>query len=59
MKSFKYLQFTSQKNAYLKNVSTNLAYVSMLQCKIHSPFKQEVICWKTSSEQGMVRPPIG
>jgi len=35
-------------------------YVNLLQyCELYSPFKREVMCWKTSSVQGMVRPPIG
>lgn len=41
----------------VQNVSTNLCLSSTVQ--IYSLFKREVIFWKTSSLQGIVRPPMG
>ena len=34
-------------------------YVSLLRYEIYSPVKREVMFWKTSSLQGIVRPPMG
>ena len=38
---------------------SSLIYVSLLLCEIYCQFKQQVIRWKTSSLQGIVRPPMG
>ena len=54
---FASLQF--DKMPSLQKKISLLNYVSLFWCQIHSPFKQEVMFWKTSSPQGMVRPPIG
>jgi len=60
-----FLSISHEKGSYLQvkkySYGTKCLYfsVSMLQCQIHSSFKREVMCWKTSSVQGIVRPPIG
>jgi len=51
------IQTNQEMPNIVQNASTNLCLSSTVQ--IYSLFKREVIFWKTSSQHGIVRPPMG